>query len=81
MNVPQAGQTVYAILFRWPDGSTSWAGVLDGRPGFTPSVDADRTQVFVDGNSAYAFLGAYSAAVRGYGTVTPCMLSELSEDE
>lgn len=81
MNPPQAGQTVYGILFRWFDGSESWAAVLDGYPGFAPAVDSDRTTVFCDGNDAHAFLGAYAPLVQRCARVVPCELQELPEDE
>lgn len=81
MSELHAGQTVYAIAFHWPNGSTSWAALCDGHPSFAPAMDDDLTAIFPDLNEAAAFVGAYPVDVARFAAVESCTLRSLDEDE
>lgn len=73
------GQTVYAVVFNWPNGSASWAAMCDGQPSFAESFDDDATAIFFDLGDAAAFIGVYPADVARFGAVESCTVTSLDE--
>jgi hypothetical protein len=75
------GQSVYAVAFNWPDGSTSWAAMRDGLASIAEAFDDEATAVFTTVDDAWGFVGIYPRPVRQFASVESCTLRALPGDE
>ena len=73
----RGGQSVYAVAFNWPDGSTSWAAMRDGLASIAEVLEDDATAVFATVDDALAFVGVYPQPVRQFASVEHCTVQPM----
>lgn len=75
------GQSVYAVAFNWPNGTTSWAAMRDGLASIAEAFDDEATAVFPTVEDAWGFVGIYPPPVRRFASVEHCTVQARAEGE